>query len=322
MAEQTMWAVISAENGPYVTKVAKPAPQAGQVLVRVIGAGVNRADLAAGLSVPARAIGMEWSGEIVALGAGVSTFALGELVMCSGNGGYGEFAVADAARTISLAGIGIAADQAAVLPLALMTAHDAVIGKGALCAGESLLVQGASSGIGLMCLRIAAWRGATAILASARTPERRTLLHAFGATHSLDPAGEDMVAQCLSATQGQGAGLVVDMLGGATLNTTMQMTAIGGRIINVGRLAGNTTPDFNCDLHAARQLQYLGVTFRSRTPAQIAQIVRDMLADLHVPLSQGKLELPIYATFELAKIAEAHALMRSNQHFGKILLRI
>jgi NADPH2:quinone reductase len=263
---------------------------------------------------------MEWAGEVVAIGKSVTGFALGDGVMCSGAGGYAEYAVAEADRTILLSGARLSLTEAGVLPLALMTAHDAVIGKGALVAGETILVQGASSAIGLMALRIAAWRGARLAIGTSRDAERRSRLAAFGAGLALGPAAVDFTDHVMTATGGSGAELVIDMLAGDTLARSMAASAVRGRVVNVGRLAGNIAPAFDCDLHAARQIKYIGVTFRSRTAGEVALIVRRMYEDLSAPLAEGRLSLPVSETFALGDVAAAHARMRSNAHFGKLAL--
>lgn len=315
-----MRAILSSASGPQPADLPCPVPGPGEVLVKVCAAGLNRADLAAGVADPARVPGMEWAGLVVLTGPDVRGFAAGDEVMCSGSGGYAEFAVADARRTIALKGTGLSLRTAGTLPLALMTAHDAVIGKGALRGGQTILVQGAGTAIGLMALQIARNLGAGRIFATARDATRRRLLGDFGASDVFDPADPDLSGKILYATQGRGVDLVVDMLSGDTLNHSMAATAIGGQIVNVGRLAGNKAADFDCDLHAARQLRLTGVTFRSRTAGEIGRICAAMVQGLMPDLQAGRLSLPLSAGFPLEEAAQAHAMMRSNAHFGKIVL--
>ena len=158
---EMMQAGVASESGLAVRRVQRPTPGDGQVLVQVAAAGMNRADLnaAKGAGIASRdalgkPIGMEWAGVVVGTGPGVVGFAPGDRVMCSGAGGYAEYAVADAGRTLKLDD-GFDLKKAAVLPLALLIAHDALVVNGRLKAGESVFVQGASSAVGLMTLQIA-----------------------------------------------------------------------------------------------------------------------------------------------------------------------
>lgn len=325
MAE-TMLAGVSGEGGLQLAEVPVPAPAAGQVLVRVRAAGMNRADLnaarGAGVATKAslgRPIGMEWAGEVVEAGPGVTGLRPGDCVMCSGSGGYAPFAVTDAGRCLRLAGPVADWPRLAVLPLVLMTAHDALVTNGRLPAGGAVLVQGASSAVGLAALQIARLKGAATIVALSSNPTKRARLAEFGATLVLDPGAPDWVAQVLEATGGRGVDTVVDMVSGAAVNRLMQATAVCGRIVNVGRLGGTSAP-FDFDLHAARRLDYIGVTFRSRSAEEVRDIVDRLRAELWPDIESGRLTLPVDCSFPLAEAVAAHGYMASNAHFGKIAL--
>lgn len=320
----TMQAGVASETGLQIREIARPSPGPGQVLVRVKAAGMNRADLnaarGAGVATKeslSKPIGMEWSGEVVETGDGASGFKPGDLVMCSGTGGYAQYAVSDAARTIRLRD-GMDLKQAAVLPLALMTAHDALITHGGLEAGQSVLVQGASSAVGLMTLQIARWRGAKTVAGTSTNPGKRSRLQTFGATNVYDPADQSW-PDALHAVAGKGVDVVIDMVGGPSVTASLKALKVLGRMVNVGRLGG-TKAEFDFDLHAAKRITYIGVTFRTRTPAEVADIVARMRSDLWDAVASGDLGLPIDRSFDLARAAEAHAHMAANGHFGKIVL--
>lgn len=321
-----MKAGVSTPDGVAVREVPRPVPGPGQVLVRVAAAGLNRADLdvarGAGVADPTslgKPVGMEWAGEVVETGDAVTGVRPGDRVMCSGSGGYAEYAVADMGRTLPLGGLDV--DQAAVLPLALMTAHDALVTNGRLRAGEAVLVQGASSAVGLMALQIARLKGAAVIIGTSSDTERRRRLAGFGATLALDARREGWTDAVLAATGGQGVDLVVDMVSGPLVNPTMTVTAVRGRMVNVGRLGG-TTADFDFDRHAARRIDYIGVTFRTRTVDEVRAIVRRVREELWDAVQSGALSLPIDRRFTLDDAPAAHAHMRANAHFGKILLTV
>jgi NADPH2:quinone reductase len=321
-----MKAAVAGENGLEVRDVPRPQPGPNQVLVAVRAAGLNRADLnaAKGAGVATRdslgkPIGLEWAGTVAEIGAGVDGIRAGDRVMCSGTGGYAEYAVCDAARAMPIPSESMSFESAAILPLALLTMHDAIATNGRLRPGEAVLIQGASSGVGLMGLQIARHMGAAVVIGSSTNEARRARLKEFGAHQVVDTRDGNWAEAVLAATSGQGVHLIVDMISGPVIEQSMKAARILGRIVNVGRLGG-THADFNFDLHALKRLDYIGVTFRTRTPAEVAEIVRRMRADLWNAVAVGKLTLPIDRAFPLDQAAAAHARMRANEHFGKIVL--
>jgi NADPH2:quinone reductase len=181
------------------------------------------------------------------------------------------------------------------------------------------MIQGASSGVGLMGLQIARLMGASVVVGSSTNPQRRARLAEFGATLAVDTNDPAWVAQVLEATGGRGVDAVVDMVSGPLVSQTLSATAILGRIVNVGRLGGMKA-EFDFDLHAARRISYIGVTFRTRSVAEVREIVRRMREDLWAPLSGGRLRLPIDRVFPLDEVAAALAHMKANAHFGKIVM--
>jgi NADPH2:quinone reductase len=245
-------------------------------------------------------------------------FKPGDRVMCSGSGGYAEYAVSDWGRVNPMPS-GMSFEDAATLPVALMTLHNALITAGRMKAGESVMIQGASSGVGLMGLQIAKLKGAKLVIGSSTNDARRLRLKEFGADLVLDTRDPAWPEQVLKATDGKGVDLVVDMLSGPVVAQTMKATAMLGRIVNVGRLAG-AKAEFDFDLHALRRIDYIGVTFRTRTFDEVREIGRRMRADLWDAVTAGKLKLPIDRRFPLDQAPQAHVHMRANAHFGKIVL--
>ena len=239
--------------------------------------------------------------------------------MCSGSGGYAEYAVCDAGRAMPIPDAKMSFERAAILPLALLTMHDAIVTNGRLRSGEAVMIQGASSGVGLMGLQIARHLGAGIVIGSSTNDARRARLKEFGADVVVDTRDANWANAVLAATDGQGVHLIVDMISGPVVEQSMKAARVRGRIVNVGRLGG-ARADFNFDLHALKRLAYIGVTFRTRTPAEVAEIVRRMRADLWDAVGAGKLALPIDSRFPLDQAAAAHARMRANEHFGKIVL--
>ena len=322
-----MKAAIVTENGVRVQDVPEPRPGPQQVLIRVRAAGLNRADLgvAAGhahgsLGGSGTIIGLEFAGEVVEAGAEVPAHIQpGMRVMAKGSGGYAEYALADHGTVCAVPASNMSWEQAATLPVALSTMHDAIVTNGALKPGQSILIQGASSGVGLMGMQIAKMMGASLVIGSSTYPGRRARLAEFGADLAIDTGDAGWPDQVLTATGGRGVDVIVDQISASVANGNLKCCAILGRIVNVGRLGG-TRGEFNFDLHAARRIQYIGVTFRTRSVEEVREINRRMIADLWPAVEAGKLALPIDKVFPLAEAPAALAHMQANQHFGKIVL--
>src|SRR6201985_3699697 len=248
-------------NGAVITDVAKPSPKGPQVLVRVHACGLNRADLgmtkghahgaAGGVGT---VLGMEWAGEIAELGPNAKCVKVGERVMGSGGAAFAEYTLADHGRLFRIPGnSNMNFEEAATLPVALSTMHNAVVTNGALQPGQSVLIQGASSGVGLMAMQIAKLKGAKIVIGSSTNAARRERLKEFGADLAVDSSDPGWVDQVLKATNGEGVDLIVDQVSGSVANQNLKATKVKGRIVNVGRLGG-AHGDFNFDLAAAPRI--------------------------------------------------------------------
>jgi NADPH:quinone reductase-like Zn-dependent oxidoreductase len=321
-----MKAAVIAEGGVEIRDVGKPTPAPNQVLVRVRAAGLNRAEviMASGrmhgsAGGPGAVLGLEFAGEVEAVGREVKGVKPGDRVMCSGNGGYAEYAVADWGRVSAIPANNMSWEQAATLPVALQTMHNALVTAGRLKAGETVLIQGASSGVGLMGLQIAKLKGARLVMGSSTNAGRRQRLKEFGADIAIDTTQPDWSQEVLAATDKKGVDLIVDQVSASVANQNMKAAAVLGRIVNVGRLGG-FKGEFDFDLHAMKRIDYIGVTFRTRSADEVREIVRAMRADLWPHVESGKLKLPIDRTFPLDQAAAALVHMRANAHFGKIVL--
>lgn len=323
-----MKAIVIQPGGPVLAQVAQPQPQANEVLVKVHACALNRADLgmAAGhmhgpRGGPGTVLGMEFAGVVSAVGAQVTHVRPGDRVMGSGAGAFAEYALADKGRVMPIPSAGMGFEQAATLPVALQTMHDAVVTHGQLQAGGTVLIQGASSGVGLMAMKIARLRGASLVIGTSTDAGRRARLAEHGAHLALDTRDPAWVDAVLKATDGKGVDLIVDQVSGELATANLRATRILGRIVNVGRLGGMKA-EFDFDLHALRRISYIGVTFRTRSPQEVQEINRLMLADLGAPLAAGQLNLPIDRMFPLEQAMEALAHMKANRHFGKVVLQV
>ena len=323
-----MKAAVLGEKGVEIRDVPKPEPKPNEVLIKVRASSLNRADLlvASGIQhgsiggVGAR-IGLECSGEVEAVGSDVKDFKPGDRVMSSAPGGFAEYAVTDAARVSRIPANNMTYEQAACFPIALQTMHNAVMTAGRLKRGETLLIQGASSGVGLMGMQIGKLMGAALVMGSSTNVQRRGRLKEYGCDVAIDTSKPDWPEDVKKATGGKGVDLIVDMISAPVANGNLDAAKILGRIVNVGRLGG-TKGEFNYDLHALKRIDYIGVTFRTRTPEEVREIVKAMRADLWPAIEAGKLSLPIHKTYKLADITDALALMKANQHFGKIVVTV
>jgi NADPH2:quinone reductase len=321
-----MKAAVVGDHGVEIRELPKPDPKPNEVLIRVRASSLNRADLLVSLGHQHGAVGglgarlgLECAGEVEAVGSDVKDFKPGDRVMGSAPGGYAEYAVTDAGRLHRIPANNMTFAQAACFPVALQTMHNAVVTAGRLKRGESLLIQGASSGVGLMGMQIGKVMGAALVMGTSTNPARRARLKEFGCDLALDSSDPDWPDAVKKATGRKGVDLIVDQVSASVANQNLAAAAILGRIVNVGRLGG-MKGEFNFDLHALKRIDYIGVTFRTRTLDEVREINRMMRADLWAAVEAGKLTLPIEKTFPLDKAAEALAMMRANAHFGKIVL--
>ena len=319
-----MKAGVASPNGVTIQDVPQPKPKPTEILVKVKAIALNRADLGSAKgdtshgAAAGKPIGSEFSGEVVEVGAEARGFKVGDRVMCHSPGSHAEYAVADYGRAMVVPA-NLSFEQAATLPIGLNTLHDALIAKGRMKAGEAVMVQGASSGVGLIGLQIAKMMGAGFVVGTSTNEARRARLKEFGADLAVDTKDPTWPDQVLKATGGKGLNLTVDMLSGPTVSQTMQATALLGRIVNIGRLAGMKA-EFDFDAHARQRIDYIGVTFRTRTIDEVREILVKMCADLWDAVSAGKFKVPIDKAYKLDEAKAGHEHMRGNNHFGKILL--
>ena len=323
-----MKAVVVTEEGVSVQNVETPKPKENEVLVKVFACGLNRADLvvadggAHGASGgPGTIVGMEFSGEVIELGRKVKDYSIGDRVMCSGSSAWAEYAVADHGRVIKIPNNNMDYLKASTYPIALATMHNAIVTAGNFTQGQSVLIQGASSGVGLMGLQISKYLGAKVVIGTSTKPDKFEKLKSFGADLVLNSKDSGWVDQVLSATDNQGVDLIIDQLSGYTVNQNMMATKVKGKIVNVGRLAGGIT-EFNCDLHALRRINYEGVTFRTRSIQEIRDVYSNMWNDFEKLVISGELSLPIEKVFDFNDVGKSLDYMRENQHFGKLVLKL
>ena len=321
-----MKAVTLGNNGVEIKELPEPKPGNQQVLVRVKSCGLNRSDLleTQGQSFghtggDTKIIGGEFAGEVVELGEGVNELQVGDNIMCRGGSGWANYAVASSKRSIKFNTEQISWEQAASIQGNLQTMHDAIVTNGKFISGQTVFIQGASSGVGIIGLQIAKALGASKVLGSSTNQNKLSKLSSYGADVLIDTSKEDWLESVLDSTDGKGADVLIDMLSGDFVNKNMEATKINGHLINIGRLAG-MNGIFNYDLHAKRRLHYVGTTGRTRSIQENLEVARVANKDLWDHVIDGKIRHVIFKTFSLDDANSALNLMNENKHFGKLIL--
>ncbi|AYC31615.1 quinone oxidoreductase [Pseudomonas cavernae] len=323
-----MRALVNGNKGPEIIELDVPKPGPNQVLVKVHACSLNRADLlilngathgfqSAQANQP---MGMEWSGEVVELGAGVEHWKVGDRVMSAGMGAFAEYVLGFEWVMYPIPE-GMSYEEATTLPVAIQTMHDALATNGQLKVGQSVLIQGASTAVGLMGMQVAKQLGAKLVIGTSTNEERRARLSDFGADLALNSRDPNWVQAVLDATAGQGVDLVIDHVAGDVINDTMRATKVAGRIVNIGRLAGESG-HFDFDLHNMKRLTYVGASFRTRNPLEIVQVIQAAKSALGSAIAAKALRVPVDAVFAFADFAQALERMQRNHHFGKIVLQV
>lgn len=305
-------------------RVPVPSPGPGELLVEVASAGVNRPDVLqrqGGYPPPpgvTEVPGLEVAGRVVARGAGTSRFREGDLVCAlMAGGGYAEYCLVPEPQALPLPP-GVPIEVAGGIPETFFTVWTNVFERGRLVAGETFLVHGGSSGIGVTAVQLAKAFGATVFTTVGNT-EKAEACRRLGADLAILYREEDFVAAVKKATSGRGVDLILDMVGGDYVARNMEAAAVDGRIVQIAWLKGSTvTADFTRLM--VKRLTWTGSTLRPRTVEQKGAIARALEANVWPLFAQGRLKVPVYRTFPLERAAEAHALMESSAHIGKILL--
>ncbi len=320
---------FDAPGGPDVLKPQQrpvPQPGPGQVLVHVAIAGVNRPDVLqrmGGYAPPPGASdipGLEFAGRIVALGEGVSRYEVGDQVCALvAGGGYAEYAVVHEDNALPIPS-GLSLEEAGAIPETFFTVWTNVFQRGGLRKGESFMVHGGTSGIGTTAIQLAKAFGAT-VLATAGSDEKCAACRELGADHAINYRTEDFVAAAKAATGGRGVNLILDMVGGDYINRNYDATAESGRIVQIAFLNGPKA-EVNFSRLMLKRLTHTGSTLRPRTIAEKAGIARELEEKVWPLLTEGRCKPVIHASFPLAQAAEAHRLMESNAHIGKIVLTV
>lgn len=302
----------------------RPEPAAGDVLIKVAAAGVNRADLMqrqGHYPPPPGApdiLGLEVSGTIAAVGPAVSEWQAGdEVCALLAGGGYAEYVAVPASVCLPVPK-GVALVDAAAIPETACTVWTNVFERAHLAAGEVFLCHGGSSGIGTMAMPLAHALGAR-VFATAGSPEKCAACERLGAERAINYRVEDFVEVVRTATGGRGADVILDMVGAAYLQRNLSALNTDGRLVIIGMMSG-AKAEIDLRPLVSRRLVVTGSALRPRTVEEKAAIVRSVRQKVLPLIEAGKVPLVVHARYPLADAAEAHRVMEGGTHIGKLLL--
>ena len=326
----SMTAVTIREPGPPDVLVAQtrplPVPQSGEILIRVAAAGVNRPDVMQrkGLYPPPPGApdtpGLELAGEVVAVGDGNNRWKTGDRVTALvAGGGYAEYCIAHGNIALPIPD-GVSLTEAAAIPETFFTVWTNLFDRAGLKSGESVLIHGGSSGIGTTAIQLAKAFGARAIV-SAGSDEKCEACLRLGADRAINYKTEDFVAETKKATDGRGVNVILDMIAGDYVDRNYDAAAVDGRIVQIAVQAGPKAT-VNITRIMLKRLTHTGSTLRARPVAEKAAIARTVESKVWPLIASGRVRPLVFRSFPLTQAAEAHALMESSAHIGKIMLTI
>ena len=311
-------------NSLAVQDVADPIAGPNEILISVKAVGLNRADLARPVNNPdkpaANIAGIEMAGDVIAVGPGVINFSVGDRVMSMAGKSYAEMCVADASVAMKIPG-NLDYINAAAIPTFFSTAHDAIVTNGEFKKGDAVLIQGVTAGVGIAMVQLAKAMGASIIAGTSRDPDKLARIKHFGLDLAIHSGHDNTAEVCMQATDKRGMNVIIDNVGKGVLMDNIDAAAIKGRIISVGRLAGKMA-EIDLDKVALKRLKLIGVTFRTRSSEEKAEITRRLVADLGYLFVSGAIRPPIDRTISLDEALAAQEYMRSNKHIGKIVLTV
>lgn len=320
--------IFDGAGGPEVVKLVEaevPTPGAGKVLVEVAAFGINRPDCIqrTGAYPPppgeTQVPGLEIAGRIVALGPDVTGASVGdEVCALVGSGGYAEYALADAALCLPRPKA-LSMLEAAGVPETYFTVYDNVFTRGRLTKGETLLVHGGSSGIGSTAIQLAKHFGAT-VIATAGSAEKCDFCRKIGADYAIDYRTQDFVAEVLKITDKRGVDVILDMVGGPYIPKNVSILALEGRLVQIAFLQGPMVEKLNFTPVMVKRLTLTGSTLRPRTLAQKATVAAALREKVWPLLDTGAVKPLVHATFPMEQTRQAHELMESSAHLGKIMV--
>uniref|UniRef100_UPI003F49A5C6 quinone oxidoreductase family protein n=1 Tax=Cupriavidus yeoncheonensis TaxID=1462994 RepID=UPI003F49A5C6 len=299
-----------------------PNPGPNEVLIRVRASGINFGEtvyIREHRSGSPMTAGVEFAGEVFSVGAQVEGWREGDRVMGHGRSCHAQYVVASPFALMPIPD-DVSWVDAAAFPNVFMTAHDALVTNGELKPGESVLINGASGGVGMAAIMIASAMGAKPVIASSRSADKLARLAEFGVDIGINASQESQVEAVMAATDKRGVDIIIDFLGGSVLEDHIQSLAVKGRLVNIARLSGEQYGRLDLRQVWLNRLKVVGVTFRTRSEQERIDLIQACARDLLPFFREGKLRLPIDRTFQMDEIADAYAYIQKGQHMGKIVL--
>ena len=311
-----------------LAEVADLVPGTGEILLSVKTIGLNRADLsrrsghyqAIPTKPPFPVVGLEAAGEVISVGPGVTSVKMGDRVMGMPAGAYAQQALIHHRLAMKVPAE-LSWEDAATLPVAMLTAHDALTRAGNLKHGDHVLIQGVSSGVGIAAIRIAKILGAATVSGTSRDPGRCQPLRDLGLDSVCEAHPSELGEMIGTVTNAHGADIILDMLGGDSAESTLTAAALRARWVQIGRLAG-LRANVDLDLLSKKRIRLEGVTFRTRSLDEFAQVAETAMKDLLPFIRDGRLRMPVSAIFDFKEALKAQAFMATGQLLGKVILRV
>ncbi|MEO5883717.1 MAG: zinc-binding dehydrogenase [Caldimonas sp.] len=319
--------VVEGSGLRLATDLPEPCPGPEQLKVRIHAAGVNFADLmrkpshfGSGASAGPAVAGLEFAGTVEQIGRDVRGFAPGDRVMAMDGGGYAEAAVVDH-RLVARVPERLGWPEAAAVMVSFMTAHDALCTQGRFAAGDSVLVQGCTSGVGIAAAQLARHLHASAVIGTSTTAAKLAAMPDWGVDVLVNVREQSVVEAVQRETGGAGVAVIVDAVGGAAAADNLAAAAIGGRWITVGRVDGKSA-SIELNEFARKRLELIGVTFRTRSLFERIEVVERFAKGVLRALASGAIRPKIDRVFDLAEAAAAQDHVRNGRHFGKVVLQV
>jgi putative PIG3 family NAD(P)H quinone oxidoreductase len=321
--------VVARPGGPEVLHLAErplPEPGPGEIRVRVHASALNRADLLqrrgqypAPPGAPQDIPGLEYAGEVDAVGEGAGLWAVGNRVMgIVGGGGYAEYVTVHEREAMRIPQ-GLSFEEGAAIPEAFLTAYDALFTRLELLMGERVLIHAVGSGVGTAALQLARAAGAVTI-GTSRSADKLARAAELGLDVGIDTSREELAAALENATYGSGVHAVVDLVGGRILEESLRGLAQGGRVVVVGTVAGSKV-ELDLGLLLRRRIRIVGTVLRTRPLEEKIALAREFSSTVLPLLSSGKIRPVIDRIYPFSEIADAHRQMEENDTFGKIVLK-
>jgi NADPH2:quinone reductase len=322
---KSYWMNISEGQGHLeLREVDVPVPGAGQVLVKLHAAALNRGELIVGHGLHGKGgskpAGMEGAGQIAQLGSDTGPWQVGDRVMGRCPGTFSEYVVMDV-REIMPIPDSLSDEQAASIPLTFLVTYDLLVMQGHLQAGQTLLINGVSSGVGVASLQMAKVLGAK-VIGTSGSQDKLDQLKPLGLDLGLCTRAADFHEAVLQATEGKGANLVVNTVGGSMFAENMRCMAFQGRMGIVGYVDNTLSATIDLETLHAKRMCLFGVSNKNRTLAQRSEGVAQFAKQILPAFADGRIQPLLDQVFEFDQLLQAKARMESNQHTGKIVLRI